>query len=71
MDLVAALSGLSQSQALNSVNISVAAKSLDIQKAQGAGIVKMIQAAGRAGVGPGDEMVAQATGMGGRLDTYA
>jgi hypothetical protein len=71
MDLVSALSGISQGQSLDAVNISVAAKSLDIMRSQGAGVVKMIQSAGQAGVQPGDEMVARATGMGGQLDTYA
>jgi hypothetical protein len=70
MDLTSALSGLQQSKTLGEVQIQVAKKALDAQRSQGAAAIQLIQAATGAANGPGDELVAAATGLGGTVDTY-
>jgi len=69
MDLTSALSGLKQAQVLGQVQIAVARKVLDSQRSQGAAAVQLIEAASRGVSQAGDELVAQATGLGGLLDT--
>jgi hypothetical protein len=69
MDLVTAFSGMQQAKVANQVQYAVAAKSMDVQRMQGAAAIQLLQAASRGSKG-GDAMVAAATGLGGSLDTY-
>ena len=69
MDLVSAFTGMQQANVANQVQYAVAAKSMDVQRMQGAAAIQLLQAASGAGKG-GDAMVAAATGLGGTLDTY-
>ena len=70
MDLVSAITGLDQAQAISSVQIAVAKKMLDIDRSQGNAAVRLIQAADKGVSQAGDAMVAAATGLGGNVDTY-
>lgn len=70
MDLVSAITGLDQSQAIASVQIAVAKKILDIDRSQGNAAVQLIQSADQAVTKSGDALVAAATGLGGNIDTY-
>jgi hypothetical protein len=69
MDLTPAISGMQQAQTLSAVQVSVAAKVMDMQRLEGNAAVQLIQAAGQSA--SGDVMVAAATGVGGQIDTYA
>jgi hypothetical protein len=71
MDLVSAIVGLDQAQAMSSVQIAVAKKMLDVDRSQGNAAVQLIQSADNEVNGAGDALVAAATGLGGSLDTYA
>jgi hypothetical protein len=70
MDLVSAISGLDQAQAISSVQIAVAAKVMDIDRSEGNAAVQLIQAADKGAGQAGDALVAAATGLGGAVDTY-
>lgn len=67
MDLINTISGLQQTQTAQAIQVSVAKKALDAQRQQGAAAIQLIEAAGGTG-GPGDALVAKATGLGGRID---
>jgi len=69
MDLVSAFTGMQQANVANQVQYAVAAKSMDVQRMQGAAAIQLLQAASGGSKG-GDAMVAAATGLGGSLDTY-
>lgn len=69
MDLVSAISGMDQAQAISSVQIAVAAKILDVDRSQGNAAVQLIQAADKGASQAGDALVAAATGLGGNIDT--
>ncbi|MFT3788101.1 MAG: hypothetical protein QM770_18340 [Tepidisphaeraceae bacterium] len=62
--------GLQQAQMMSKVQYAVARKILDNQQMQGDAAVKLIQAAGQ-NMQKGDALVAQATGLGSEVDTYA
>ena len=70
MDLVSAISGMDQAQAISSVQIAVAAKILDVDRSEGNAAVQLIQAADQGASQAGDALVAAATGLGGSIDTY-
>ncbi|HEY2587861.1 MAG TPA: hypothetical protein VGI81_19110 [Tepidisphaeraceae bacterium] len=70
MDLVSAITGLDQAQAISSVQIAVAKKMLDIDRSEGNAAVQLIQAADKGASQAGDALVAAATGLGGNVDTY-
>jgi len=70
MDLVSAFSNMSAARTMGEVQMAVAKKMLDSQRMQGAAAVQLIQAASNTGSQAGDALVAQATGLGGTLDTY-
>jgi hypothetical protein len=54
------------------ISTAVAAKALNAQRQQGDAIVKLLDSAGSDGeMGPGDALVAKATGLGGLLDITA
>ena len=69
MDLVTAFTGMQQANLANQVQYAVAAKSMDMQRMQGAAAIQLLQSASGVAKG-GDPMVAAATGLGGTLDTY-
>lgn len=69
MDLINGILGLKQAQQASQIQLGVAKKILDMQRADGAAAIKLIEAAAR-GMQPGDELVAAATGLGGVVDTY-
>lgn len=71
MDLVSAIVGLDQAQAMSSVQIAVAKKMLDVDRSTGNAAVQLIQSADNEVNGAGDALVAAATGLGGSIDTYA
>jgi len=71
MDLTSAITGLDQAQTMSAVQISVAGKILDMQQFEGDAAVKLIQAADQTAGNAGDALVAAATGLGGKIDTYA
>lgn len=71
MDLTSAIIGLDQASTLGAVQISVARKILDMQQLQGAAAVELIDAASRNINKSGDALVVAATGLGGKLDSYA
>jgi hypothetical protein len=53
------------------LSASIAAKSMDAQRAQGASVLKLLDGAAKMAPAPGDALVAKATGLGGLLDTTA
>jgi hypothetical protein len=53
----------------NEISTSVAAKTLDAARTQGAQMISLIDSAGQ--IGAGDALVARATGLGGTLDVTA
>jgi hypothetical protein len=71
MDLVSSITNLQSAQLSAAVQMRVAKKILDNEQMQGATAVKLIDAAASGVSRAGDELVAQATGLGGTLDTYA
>jgi len=71
MDLISAITGLDQAKTISSVQLSVARKVLDVQQFEGDAAVKLIEAASQTTSKAGDALVAAATGLGGRVDTYA
>ena len=71
MDLVSAITGMDQAQALGSVQIAVAKKILDMQQFQGNAAVELIQAADQGASNAADTLTAAAIGLGGQIDTYA
>ena len=70
MDMVSAVVGLKQAELTSKVQFAVARKLLDNQQLQGQAAVRLIEAAGNI-QSKGDALVAAATGLGGRLDSYA
>lgn len=71
MDLVSAITSFNQATTLGSVQMAVAKKMLDMQQFQGNAAVQLIQAANQEVDSSGGALVAAATGLGGRIDTYA
>jgi hypothetical protein len=71
MDLVSAITNLQSAQVSAAVQVRVAKKILDNEQMQGDVAVKLIDAAANGVSRAGDELAAQATGLGGTLDTYA
>jgi hypothetical protein len=70
MDLTNGIVAFKQAELTSRVQYAVAAKILDNQEFQGAAAVKLIEAAGKATAGAGDQLAAAATGLGAQLDTY-
>lgn len=67
MDLVTAVAGFKHAEVVGRVQIAVAKRLLEMERVRGSSTVQLIEAAGRV-VTKGDELVAAATGLGGRLD---
>lgn len=70
MDLVTAFTGMKQAQLASQVQYAVAAKTMDMERMQGAAAIQLLQSASAGGSKAGDAMVAAATGLGGAIDTY-
>jgi hypothetical protein len=70
MDLVTAFTGMQQAKLASQVQYAVAAKSMDVQRMQGAAAIQLLESASSGASKGGDAMVAAATGLGGSLDTY-
>jgi len=68
MDLISSILATKQASNASQVQYAVAGKILDQQRMQGDAALQLVQAASK--VGPGDAMVAAATGLGGQIDTY-
>jgi hypothetical protein len=67
--LTQAFSDYSRSVAMSRVQYAIARKVLDSQQQAGQAIVGMIRSAGEVASKAGDSLVAQATGLGGLIDT--
>ena len=61
---------MQQAKLASQVQYAVAAKSMDVQRMEGAAAVQLIQAATTGASRAGDALVAAATGLGGSLDVY-
>jgi hypothetical protein len=59
---------MQSAQLSQQIGYAVAGKAMDAQRQQGAAALQLLQSAQ---IGPGDSMVAAATGRGGVIDTYA
>ena len=70
MDLVNAFSGMQQAKLASQVQYAVAAKTMDMQRMQGAAAIQLLESASAGASRAGDALVAAATGLGGSLDTY-
>ena len=72
MDLTAAsVSAYQQTQIQGQVQVSVAAKVLNLARQEGAEAIQLLQSASAGGGQAGDSLAAAATGLGASLDTYA
>jgi hypothetical protein len=71
MDLVNAAVGMKQAETTAQIQYAVAKKMMDMQKVEGAAIMKLLDAASQQAVQAGDALVAAATGLGAEVDTYA
>lgn len=69
--LISCASAIQQATLANKIDYAVAGKVLDAKKAQGAGVLQLLNAAMVGPDGPGDALVAAATGLGGQLDVTA
>ncbi len=58
-------------EVMGQVQIRVAKKILDVERANGAAAIQLIQAASTGVARAGDALVARATGLGGQLDVTA
>jgi hypothetical protein len=71
MDLAGAITNLQTAKAVAGVQLSVARKLLQTQGQSGNAAVKLIEAADRGTSLAGDQLAAQAIGLGGLLDMIA
>lgn len=71
MGLVSGLVKMKQAATLSQIQVAVAGKVLDADRANGAAALKLLDAASSGTAKAGDALVAAATGLGGQLDTYA
>jgi hypothetical protein len=70
MDLVGAASNLQRAETVSKVQVAVAKKVLDTQRTEGAGALKLLEAAMIGIDKAGDKIVAAATGLGSHIDVY-
>ena len=70
MDLTSAITSLQIAKIDAAVQMRVARKILDIQQYEGSAAVKLIEAASAGINKAGDALAAQATGLGGLVDTF-
>jgi hypothetical protein len=71
MGMVDAAVGLKQAETMSRVQMAVAKKVMQADKANGAAVLKLLEAASGGASQAGDALVASATGLGGEIDTYA
>ncbi|QOV90559.1 hypothetical protein [Humisphaera borealis] len=69
MDLVSALSSISQAQTGQAIQTKVAQKVMDSQRQEGEAALQLLAAAAQTS-GAGDELTAKATGLGGQIDVF-
>jgi hypothetical protein len=70
MDLTTAITDFQHAKVMSDVHTRVARKVLEMQKFQGAAAIELIEAAGKTADEVGEGLVAAATGLGGKIDTY-
>jgi hypothetical protein len=70
MDVVGASANLQRAESISKVQVAVARKVLDAQRMEGAGALKLLEAAMVGIEKAGDKIVAAATGLGSHIDTY-
>ncbi len=71
MDLTAAAVSFQQAKLSNQVDVQVASKVLNEQRAEGASAIQLLNSASAGLIKGGDALVAAATGVGGNVDAYA
>ena len=71
MGLVSGLVQMKQAATLSQIQVAVAGKVLDADRANGAAALKLLNAASQGTANAGDALVAAATGLGSQIDTYA
>ena len=71
MDLVSAVTDFQRTATMSSVQMAVARKVLNAQRADGAAAIKLIQAATEGFEQAADNMTAAAMGLGGSIDVAA
>ena len=69
--LINAAVGMKQAETMSRVQMAVAKKIMDVEKSNGASVLKLLNAASSGVAQKGDALVAAATGLGGEIDTYA
>jgi hypothetical protein len=70
MDLLDAVSGLQQAKVMGQVQMAVARRIMSVQRLQGSAAIELLQAATEGASKAGDQLVAEAIGLGGQIDTY-
>ena len=70
MDLTSAITNFQQAGVTSQIQIAVAKKILDAQRADGNTALQLLESASNTSASSGDALVAAATGLGGQLDTY-
>ena len=71
MAMVDAAVGMKQAETMSRVQMAVAKKIMQVDRANGAAVLQLLKAASSGVVQAGDALVASATGLGGEIDTYA
>ena len=69
--LVSGVLSLNQAAATSKIQYAVAKKLLDSQRADGAAVLRLLDAAANGPARAGDALVAAATGLGGHVDVAA
>jgi hypothetical protein len=70
MDVVGASANLQRAESVSRIQVAVAKKVIDAQRMEGAGALKLLEAAMVGIEKAGDKLVAAATGLGSHIDTY-
>jgi hypothetical protein len=70
MDVVGASANLQRAESVSRIQVAVARKVIDAQRMEGAGALKLLEAAMVGIEKAGDKLVAAATGLGSHIDTY-
>lgn len=71
MELATAFTNIKSAEINSQIQMRVAKKILDVQEMSGSAAIKLLDAASSSVVKAGDQLVAEATGLGGQLDVYA
>ena len=70
MDPIGAHSNLQRGESVSGVRVAVAKKALDAQRMEGAGALKLLEAALSGLERAGDKLVTAVTGLGSEIDVY-